>query len=324
MPLDNGTHSSIAGDVGVQAEKTEMSQVEEPPGLPYPKLPFWSTVRLSYTTYFRHFADALDASWLWLMVAGAMSAAAGWQQWSWVATVIPKMTQGQRSELARPTELTVLLQLDNAVLILAGVSIAVAWHRLLILKEYPGLSGSNLVTANLWRYVLVGLALCLIMFLPAAAILIPTLHFLVPAQTGSGSPSPAFVPALIAGFVVYAAGTAIALRLCLLLPARAVGNTLLTFRQAWNRTRGNGWRLLWGFIVTMLPPLMAAQIVFVFAVGPPRPGAALGDGLVMKMTAINTIFSIYYLLILPIGIGFLSHAYRHFVDKPLEPARPGT
>ena len=30
------------------------------------------------------------------------------------------------------------------------------------------------------------------------------------------------------------------------------------------------------------------------------------------MTAMSTFFVVYYLLILPIGIGFLSHAYRHF------------
>jgi hypothetical protein len=36
------------------------------------------------------------------------------------------------------------------------------------------------------------------------------------------------------------------------------------------------------------------------------------------MTALSTIFNIYYLLMLPIGIGFLSHAYRHFFQAPLE------
>jgi hypothetical protein len=36
------------------------------------------------------------------------------------------------------------------------------------------------------------------------------------------------------------------------------------------------------------------------------------------MTAAGTVFSVYYLLIVPIGIGFLSHAYRHFFQAPLE------
>jgi hypothetical protein len=41
------------------------------------------------------------------------------------------------------------------------------------------------------------------------------------------------------------------------------------------------------------------------------------------MTANSVVFVIYYLLIVPIGIGFLSRAYRYFfqggVEPPLEP-----
>jgi hypothetical protein len=36
------------------------------------------------------------------------------------------------------------------------------------------------------------------------------------------------------------------------------------------------------------------------------------EAFVDRMTIITTIFNMYYLLILPIGIGFLSHAYWHF------------
>jgi hypothetical protein len=43
-----------------------------------------------------------------------------------------------------------------------------------------------------------------------------------------------------------------------------------------------------------------------------------GENIVARMTAFTTIFAIYYLLIVPIGIGFLSHAYRHFFEEPLE------
>jgi hypothetical protein len=33
----------------------------------------------------------------------------------------------------------------------------------------------------------------------------------------------------------------------------------------------------------------------------------------------TTVTAVYYLLVLPIGIGFLSHAYRHFFQAPLQP-----
>jgi hypothetical protein len=42
-------------------------------------------------------------------------------------------------------------------------------------------------------------------------------------------------------------------------------------------------------------------------------------GIVARMTAGSTVTAIYYLLVLPIGIGFLSHAYRHFFQAPPAP-----
>jgi hypothetical protein len=38
------------------------------------------------------------------------------------------------------------------------------------------------------------------------------------------------------------------------------------------------------------------------------------------MTAMNAIIMVYYLLILQVGIGFLAHAYRHFVRVQSHPA----
>ena len=62
-----------------------MSLADSPPDPPYPKLPFWDTVSLSYSTYFSQFIDVLRASWLWLLVVAAFTGFASWQQWSWLA-----------------------------------------------------------------------------------------------------------------------------------------------------------------------------------------------------------------------------------------------
>ncbi len=293
-----------------------MSLVEGPPDLPYPKLPFWDAVSLSYSTYFRHFIDALRASWLWLIAVGTFTGFASWHQWSWLTTVMANMKPGLSPQMPKPPEMAALLYLDNIFLLLAGVSIAVAWHRLMILDERPGVSGGNVATKNLWRYIVVAIALCLIMFLPAAAVMLPTFYFLQPTP-GPTPPPPGFVPLFLLIFVVYAAGIVVVLRLTLLLPARAIGNTGLTFKQTWDRTRGNTWRLFWGVVVTTVPPLLIAQIGVVLVMPPPHPGTA-GENVVAQMTAFTTIFAIYYLLIVPIGIGFLSHTYRHFFQAPLE------
>jgi hypothetical protein len=222
-------------------------------------------------------------------------------------------------QLPKSGEMPVLLNVDNIILLLlAGVSIAVAWHRLMILNERPGLSGSNVATKNLWRYIIVGIALFLTLFLPMAAIMLPTFYFLPTASGVRTALPPAFLPLILMFFVVYLIFVAVTLRLTLLLPARAVGNTDLTFRQTWNRTRGNIWRMFWGIVVTTIPPLLVAQIGFLTLIGAPNPENFAGDDFVARMTAASTVTMIYYLLTLPIGIGFLSHAYRHFFQAPIE------
>ncbi|WP_441236867.1 hypothetical protein [Bradyrhizobium sp. 930_D9_N1_4] len=123
------------------------------------------------------------------------------------------------------------------------------------------------------------------------------------------------IPVVLAA---YAVALFIAMRLTLLLPARAVGNTRLTFKQAWNRTQGNVWRLLGGIFATTIPPILIIQIAFLLRFGLPHPALQRGPELAAEMTAVNTVVAVYYLLILPIGVGFLSHAYRHFFEAPLE------
>ena len=295
-----------------------MSLAEGPPDLPYPKLPFWDTVSLSYSTYFRHFIDALRASWLWLIVIAVFTGFASWQQWSWMATAMANLKPGLPPQMPKPTEMAVLLNLANIVLLLAGVSIAVAWHRLMILDERPGFSGSNVATKNLWRYIAIAIAIFLIDFLPAAVVMFPAFYFLFPSKAGGSPPPAGFFAVIPLVLVLYAVGTAVAFRLSLLLPARAIGDLSLTFKQTWHRTRGNTWRLLWGIVVTTMPPLLLAQIAFLTMIGAPIPANFANGGFVARMTVTSTVFVIYYLLIVPIGIGFLSHTYRHFFQAPLE------
>jgi hypothetical protein len=295
-----------------------MSLTDFPRDLPYPKLPFWDAVGLAYSSYFGNFVAVLRASWLWLVVVAGLTAFAGWQQWSWMASAMANLGPGlPPPELPKSSEMAVLLGLANILILLGGVSIAVAWHRLMILDEQPGLSGSNVVTKNLWRYIVMAIALFLTLFLPMIAIMLPTFYFLLPASGGRTSLPPGFlVPFLF--FVAYLVGIAIMLRLTLLLPARAIGNTDLTFRETWNRTRGNTWRLFWGMVVTTIPPVLIAEIGFLLIFGVPGPANFASGDFVTRMTTSSAVFTAYYLLIVPIGIGFLSHAYRHFFLAPIE------
>jgi hypothetical protein len=298
-----------------------MSLTEGPPDLPYPKLPFWDAVSLAYSTYFLHFIDALRASWLWLIVGSVLTGFASWQQWSWMATAMANLKPGHPPQMPKPTEMAVLLSLDNIGLLLAGVSIAVAWHRLMILEERPGFSGSNVATKNLWRCVAMAIAIFLINFLPVAVVMLPQFYFLGPLKAGGNPPPPGFFAVIPLMFVLGAVGIAVAFRLSLLLPAQAIGNSSITFKQTWRRTRGNTWRLFWGIVLTTIPPLLLMQIAFLTTMGTAIPANLTNLAsaeFVTRMTVTSTVSVIYYLLILPIGIGFLSHAYQHFFQAPLE------
>jgi hypothetical protein len=155
---------------------------------------------------------------------------------------------------------------------------------------------------------LVGLAIGLIVILPASVVIVPTFLLLSPAATGKAQGFLMVIPVM---FLLAVVAYATVLRLSLLLPARAVGDLGLTFKETWIRTRGNTWRIFWGIVVCAILPVLAAQVVFFSLVGF-GPGMSVNEAFVGRMAVATTILSFYHLLILPIGIGFLSLSYWHF------------
>jgi len=227
-------------------------------GTANPKLPLSDTIRLSYSSYFHNFADVLRISWLWLAVALPLAGITNWLQFSRFAGVMAAINRGMAA--SKPVETIVLQSVANLVFIFAGVSIAVAWHRRLILEEHPGLSGSNVVTKSVWRYAWMGLAIFLIVIVPTMVLSLPMFLLSSPVATGS---APRFLMLIPVIFLLFLAAFAVALRLSLLLPARAVGDLDLTFKETWKRTRGNTWRLFWGTAACAWLPILAAQIVLI-------------------------------------------------------------
>jgi hypothetical protein len=285
-----------------------MSVTADFPDAANPKLPLWRTISLSYSFYFEHLGDALRICWLWLLIFIPLAGATGWLQMSWFSQAVADMKSGKSPEM--PIEWTILENVSTLVALLAGCSIAVAWHRLLLLDEHPGLSGSNIVSGRLWRYVGMGIAIFLIPGLPALAVIgaifLWTLPHATDAQGTAGGNPAIFILVLIA----YVATAFVTMRLCLLLPARAIDDTNLTFKQMWGFSRGNVWRIFWGIAACSLPPLLLAQVVLLFLGGYPNPIALMNGVMPKSMIAVGAIFSGYYLLTLPISIGFLSHAFR--------------
>ena len=136
------------------------------------------------------------------------------------------------------------------------------------------------------------------------------------------------IPLFLAAYV---AAIAIALRLSMLLPARAAGDIELSFARSWRRARGNCWRIFWGVLICTGAPLIVAEMVLL-PMGTPNPATLVAAGpdavpaffasrdFAVHMTAISALLTAFYLLTLPIGIGFLSLAYRYFFGDAILPA----
>jgi len=277
------------------------------PDLTYPKLPLGRTIRLSYSTYFGQFSDVLRASWLWLVLAGAFTGAISWK--------LAAMVDASETSMQPSSVLAGVNGLYTIIFLLGTVSIAVAWHRAMILREHPGPSGSNIASGSVWRYIWISIVLTFVVMLPTAGLILLT-SYLFPAEK---------VPAGIAVaviIVIVLAAAAASIRLSLLLPARAVGNIALSFKQTWDRTRGNTWRLFWGMLATALPPMLIvilAEAVLAALGAFPNPNTLPTAAMALPMAIASIVVTICYLLIVPIGIGFLSHAYRHFFQGGLQP-----
>lgn len=271
-----------------------------------PKLPLWRTIRLSYSDYFQQFRDVLRISVFWLAITAMFDAAMGWMQASWMAHVLANPRA--RLDLTPPVEMTVLGNIDSVAVALACVSIAVAWHRLLLLDEQPGRSGGNLVTSAPWLYVGAAIIICLLAAVPFLVLLLAIWAFgWTPASSEAIEPQTPFL--IAAAVAAYAAGVAILLRLCLLLPACATGDLTLTIKGAWRRSRGNGWRLFWGIAACIAPSVVIVGLVFLIVMSiPVAPGLSQA-----QWAASGAIGLCCWLITWPIWIGFLSHAFRYLV-----------
>lgn len=309
-----------------------MSSASEAQGGAPPKLPLDDAIRRSYSIYFRTFGDVLRACWLWLVIIIPVTAITSWLQLSWMNQVMAQVNPG-----APPQKLSLPLSLPAAKLwvlffgvsllfMAASFSIAVAWHRRVVLDEQPRLSASNVVSGSFWRYIAVGIALCLCVIVPAflgVLILVFVASPLVSHDTPGGLN--VVFGALIAVFtvVLYVAGIVAMLRLSLLLPARATGDLSLTFTETWKRTRGNTWRLLWGIVACTLPPALTIQIAFFAFFGLPlssvglfaHPEGFAGHSFSLSLFLLAVIAKACDLLIAPFWAGFLSLAYLHFFGR---------
>lgn len=102
---------------------------------PPPKLPVWRPVREAYRAWFGNFGLLIRISWLWILFSLAPVALLNWYQAPALLTLMYQLDHGQNPGL--PLGALIGGMLTHLVLLPAMASIAVAWHRLLLMDEHP-------------------------------------------------------------------------------------------------------------------------------------------------------------------------------------------
>lgn len=222
-----------------------------PPLLPVPPLPVGDIVRKSYQDLLANHEGLVRVGLVWLVVPLVLEMLAGW-----TAT-------GDGPSL---------LGLVASLVSFVGLSaIAVVWHRHIIMGQ--DLVGPLApVDARVFRYIGFAVLVSLVSAVPAiGAVLVATAILGEGAVEGGGALS----LLMAAGFV---AAVIMAVRLQLVFPAVAIGDSGMPLRRSWQVTAGNTFRLVSGLILTVLPVLVAAMLAALAgglftSIGAPRFGA---------------------------------------------------
>lgn len=268
-----------------------------------PKLPVGATVRLAYSAVHARSPALGHVAARW-GIAAAIALALG-------VLLVQSTPPEQFPATERAAAMTSLAVL---VLGLGAYMIIVRWHRLLVQnltaeQTRPGAFGGGV------------LYFARAMFLTAVGLSVAVAGSLVPITLTRKLVDGDARWYLAAGLTALAVAAALALlaRLCLILPAGAVGDFTVTLRKAWTLTQGNTLRMLAGSALASGP---AIAMNFVANAAARASETAASDA-----TAIAGLAIISLVLAIVAGIvqaGFLSYAYIFFAGGAAAPAQPGT
>ena len=175
---------------------------------------------------------------------------------------------------------------------------AVPWHRRLLLGDLSQNTGSAHIHKNVLAYFVTALLLTFAVSSPMLA-------------TDLFGPSPGVTPdTLNRGTVLILTAALFCMlisffttRIFLTLPARALGDTTLRFRDVWKRTTGNMWRLSFAGFLSAFLWIPVGVIAALFQSDPQSRWDSTIANCFIDIIAIVTALTF---------ITFLSLAYRHF------------
>ncbi len=196
------------------------------------------------------------------------------------------------------------------VQLIASASIAVAWHRFILLEEAP--EGVNFtISIREGKFILKAFQIILVAFVVSTIMLIPLafiVYFIVYFSHSKAV-------AIILYTAAYLFVIPFSFRFLLLLPATAV-DMKLGLGEAWRLGKGFGWRIFGSSIICLLPALIAiALLTFLGTLATDYAGVPnlIVFGQVGILSAVIWIFAQI------IGIAVLTSAFELFLERNSAP-----
>lgn len=237
--------------------------------------------------------------------------------WPWMLAIFPITLagniylEGQRLLRADPLQMTPTEGVVGFLMLIpttiAFASIAVAWHRYILLDEVPEGWQRLRLDGTVWRYIGNSYLIALILGLIGAALAFVLVFFGAILQQLLGNAILAILIPAVAVALTYLLTAAV--RLSIKLPAVALEERSFTLRNAWELSAGNTWRIL---------GLIALLFLVVIAVGAITTGiglvlgAATGPAGVALSVAVEVVVN-WVLTIL--NVTLLTSLYGFFAEK---------
>lgn len=263
------------------------TQAERPMPAEKPLLPVLANIKQAYLLTWENRVEFFKIIRWWVLLSLPVYYVFSWFTWQATLPIYCSGVLPRQQVLDGMLPALFYTSLAAVLFVLVNASIAVAWHRLILLGERPSEERYLRYDGAVKAYAALGLGVFFISQLP---------NFLTLSGALSGSGVLlGSLASIVIGFYT--------IRIMVLLPAVALQNKQATVAETLRRTRWNFWRLFFGILVCALPMTVFSMLM------------SVGCQNQLVDTTLRAI-SMYASLILvtPAVLAFTSLSYRHFYE----------
>jgi hypothetical protein len=260
------------------------------------KLPVFGVLSHALRSVINNIRFAWHVSWPWLAFLVPLGLAADF--------LLPRMDPQATdpAAIARNGQAALGYLALGAFSMLVFSSIAVSWHRYILMDEIPQGMMRLRLDAVVWRYF--GNTLLVIVLVIAACIPPVALLSLLTVMLGLGQGAATGVTMAVAGLIAIP----LSYRLMVKLPAIAIGNNTFTMKEALSRTVGNALQLCMAGVTVIIAALLIGTALGGLAT---LLGAGSGGAGTVVISVIQQLVS---WLVTIFTVTFLTSLYGFFVE----------